>query len=278
MILALPPIVAEPILHIGTFPVTNAYINSTLAVLFFLVIGFLLKNRTSMKPKGFQNFAEGTLEWILGFIDQVTRDRKKSMKFMPVIGGMFLFILFSNWIGLVPGTGSIGRYLTVHGETELVPLFRPANADLNMTLAMSVFAVVSAHLLGIFTIGFFKYANKFIKIGDLIGSFKKGGVSVMAASIEFVIGLIETFLEAAKIASLSFRLFGNIFAGEVLLTVITGLVGYVVPLPFMFLEVLVGIIQATVFSLLTLVYLTMATAPIHGHGEEHKHKEPIPAQ
>jgi F-type H+-transporting ATPase subunit a len=282
MILALPPLVAEPIFHIGSFPVTNAYINSTLAVLFFLVIGFLLRTRTAMIPRGLQNFAEATLEWVLGFIDQVTHDRKKSMRFLPIIGGLFFFILVSNWMGLLPGTGSIGRYLIMHGQMELVPILRPANSDLNMTLAMSVFAIFASHILGVFSIGFFKYANKYIKVGDLIASFKKGGVNIMAAAIEFVIGIIETFLEAAKIASLSFRLFGNIFAGEVLLTVITGLIAYGVPLPFMFLEVLVGIIQATVFSLLTLTYLTIATAPVHGHGHGEGHaeakREPVPAQ
>jgi F-type H+-transporting ATPase subunit a len=179
-------------------------------------------------------------------------------------------------MGLIPGTGSIGRHLLVEGKPELVPLFRPANSDLNMTLAMAVFAVIASHILGIMTIGFFKYANKFIKIADVLGSFKKGGFQIFAAVIEFVIGIIETFLEAAKIASLSFRLFGNIFAGEILLTVIASLIGFAVPLPFIFLEILVAVIQATVFSLLTLTYLTMATMPVHGH-DEMRH-EPVPAQ
>lgn len=265
MMLAIPPLVAEPILHIGAFPVTNAYINSCLAVLFFVVLGFLLKNKTDLRPKGLQNFFEGLLEFILGYVDQVTHDRKRSMKFLPIVGGLFLFILFSNWIGLLPGTGSIGRYLAVHGETELVPILRPANSDLNMTLAMAVFAVVISHILGIMTIGFFRYANKFIKLGDIIRSFRTGGISIMVAFIEFGVGLIEIFSEVAKMVSLSLRLFGNIFAGEVLLTVLGGLIAYFVPLPFMFLELIVGLIQAVVFSMLTLVYLTMATAEIPEH-------------
>jgi F-type H+-transporting ATPase subunit a len=263
MILALPPLVAEPIFHIGNFPVTNAYINSTLAVLFFLVIGFLLKNKTSMIPGRMQNFAEATLEFMLGYVDQVTKDRRKSLQFMPIVGGLFLFILISNWMGLIPGTGSIGRWLIMHGHQELVPIFRPANADLNMTLAMAVFGVVASHIFGVATIGFFKYANKFIKLGDIITSFRKGGMSIMVAFIEFGVGLIEIFSEVAKMVSLSLRLFGNIFAGEVLLTVLAGLIAYFVPLPFMFLEILVGLIQAIVFSMLTLVYLTVATAPVH---------------
>jgi F-type H+-transporting ATPase subunit a len=176
-----------------------------------------------------------------------------------------LFILVSNWMGLIPGTGSIGRWLIMHGELELVPLFRPANSDLNMTLAMAVFAVMTSHILGVAAIGFFKYANKFIKIGDLIHGVRKGGMSIFVALVEFMIGLIEITSEVAKMVSLSLRLFGNVFAGEVLLTVLAGLIAYFVPLPFMLLEILVGLIQAVVFSMLTLVYLTIATTPIHSH-------------
>lgn len=280
MIYALPPIVAEPIFHIGSFPVTNAYINSTIAVVFFLIAGFFLRHKTSLVPSKLQNFAEGVLEFMLGYMDSVTHDRKKSMKFLPIIGGIFLFILFSNWIGLLPGTGSIGRWLMHEGHVTLVPVLRPANSDLNLTLAMSVFVVITSHFLGIAAIGFFKYANKFIKIGDLIHGFRKGGMNIMVAIIEFGVGILEVISEVAKMISLSLRLFGNIFAGEVLLTVMASLIAYFVPLPFMLLELLVGIIQASVFAMLTLVYLTMATTPIHGHEERHEDKrdlEPTPS-
>jgi len=157
----------------------------------------------------------------------------------------------------------------VDGHVELVPLFRPANTDLNMTLAMAVFAVISSHIIGIMAIGFWKYGNKFIKVGDLVKAFRKPGIGILVAVIEFFVGLIEIFSEIAKMVSLSLRLFGNVFAGEVLLTVLAGLVAFLVPLPFMFLEILVGLIQAVVFSMLTLVYLTMATAPVHS--QEHSH-------
>ncbi len=218
-----------------------------------------------MIPQRLQNFSEWVLESMLGFMDQVTKDRKKSLKFFPIVGALFLFILFSNWFSLLPGTGSIGRYIQFHGQTELASLLRPANADLNMTLAMAVLALVTSHVLGIVTIGFFKYANKFIKLGDIVRSFRKGGVSIMVAFIEFGVGLIEISSEVAKLLSLSLRLFGNIFAGEVLLTVLAGLVAYGLPLPFMLLELVVGIVQALVFSMLTLVYLTMATADVEVH-------------
>lgn len=273
MIFAIPPLVAEPIFFIGSFPVTNAYINSTVAVLFFVIIGLMLRNKTAMVPKGLQNFAESTLEFVLGYMDGVTHSRKQSMKFLPIVGALFFFILFSNWLGLIPGTGSIGRYLFHEGHLTLVPLLRPANTDLNMTLAMSIFAVMTSHVLGIVTIGFFRYANKFVKVGDLIHGFKKGGANIMVGFIEFGVGFIEIFSEVAKMISLSLRLFGNIFAGEVLLTVLASLIAYFVPLPFMLLEILVGLVQATVFAMLTLVYLTMATTPIHSHAEGTETKE-----
>lgn len=262
MIYALPPLVAEPIFHIGDFAVTNTYINSTLAVVFFFIMGLILRNKTALIPKGIQNFAESILEIILDYIDRVTHNRKKSLQFLPIVGGLFLFILFSNWIGLLPGTGSIGRYILMHGEVELAPLFRPANTDLNMTVAMAVFAVIASHFFGIVAIGFFRYANKFVKLGDIVKSFSKGGMSIFVAVVEFAVGLIEIFSEVAKVVSLSLRLFGNIFAGEILLTVLGGLIAFAVPLPFIFLEIFVGLIQAVVFAMLTLVYLTMATAEL----------------
>ncbi len=262
MIFALPPLVAEPIFHVGNFAVTNTYINSCLAVLGFFVVGLLLRNKTSLIPRGIQNFAEAVLEFILGYIDQVTHDRRKSLRFLPIVGGLFLFILFSNWIGLIPGTGSIGRHLLIDGHIELVPLFRPANTDLNMTLAMALFAVIASHIIGVVTIGFFRYANKFFKLKDLVGSLSKGPINIFVAITEFGVGLIEIISEIAKVISLSLRLFGNVFAGEVLLTVLGGLIAYIVPLPFMLLELLVGLIQALVFAMLTLTYLTMATAEL----------------
>jgi F-type H+-transporting ATPase subunit a len=266
--MALPPLPAETIFTIGSFPVTNSYINSSLAVLFFLVMGLLLRKKNDMMPKGLQNAAEWVIEFVLGYVDQVTKDRNKSLKFLPIVGGLFFFILFSNWLGLIPGTGSIGRWLFMHGHLELVPILRPATTDINLTLAMAVFAVTISHFFGIAAIGFFRYFNKFVKVGDIARSFRQGPKNIFVAVVEFGVGLIEVFSEVAKMISLSLRLFGNVFAGEVLLTVLAGLIALFAPLPFIFLEVLVGFIQAIVFSMLTLVYLTIATAPLSSHGQE----------
>jgi len=277
MIAALPPLAAEPIFNIGSFSVTNAYINSLIAVVFFTVVGLLVRKNIKMIPRGLQNFAESIIEVFLTYLDQVTGDRKRSLRFMPLVGSLFLFIIFSNWIGIFPGIGSIGFFKSANGITEFIPLLRPANTDLNMTLSMAVLGVVVSHVLGVVTVGFFRYANKFIKLGDLWQAIRRGGfIGIFVAILEFGVGLIEIISELAKMVSLSLRLFGNVFAGEVLLTVLGSIVAYLVPLPFLALELLVGFIQAVVFAMLVLVYISVATTPLpeaHGHGDA-----PAPAQ
>jgi F-type H+-transporting ATPase subunit a len=289
MISAIPPLAAEPIFQIGHLPVTNSYINSSITVLLFAILAifvyFGMKKYYSknIAPKGLLNFIEMLFETMYGYFDQVTGDRKKTIKFLPIVGSFFFFILLSNWMGLLPGINSIYRVGYLHGELERLPIFRPANTDLNMTVAMALVAVMASHILGVATIGFWKYFNKFIKVQDLwnaIASFNP--VKLLVAFIEFFVGLIEIFSEVAKMVSLSLRLYGNIFAGEVLLTVIASLIqgygAYGIPLPFMALELIVGLIQAVVFSMLTLVYLNMATTDVHGHGEEeHEVKESLEA-
>src|SRR5262249_9767307 len=155
--------------------------------------------------------------------------------------------------------GSIWRGVMLEGRVEKVPIFRPANSDLNLTLAMALLSVVASHVFGILAVGFFTHWNRFIALGTLIKSFKKGGVNIMVGLIEVMVGVIEFFAEIAKVVSLSLRLFGNVFAGEVLITVLYSLVAWFVPLPFTALELIVGIVQATVFAMLSLVYLTILT-------------------
>lgn len=268
--LALPPLAAEPIFTISQLPITNSYINSTLTmvgfVVFAVLISLALKRSKNTAPTGLLNFFESLLETLYQYFDTVTQSRQKTIQFLPLVGTLFFFILVSNWIGLLPGIGSIGRYLVHHGEIELIPLFRPATTDLNMTIVMAFISVGVSHFLGIAAIGFLKYFNKFVKVGDLwyaIKSFQP--MTILTAVIEFFVGLLEIISEVAKLLSLSLRLFGNIFAGEVLLTVLAGILPFILPLPFMGLEIIVGIVQATVFSMLTLVYLTVATTSVTSH-------------
>ncbi len=251
----IPELAPNILFQIKNIPVTNTIINAWLAIIVFLIIGLLLRRRLSLKPKGLQNFFEFFLEILLGYFDQVTGGRKKTLRFLPLVGSVFFFILLSNWLGLLPGTGSI-----LFGHTFLL---RPANTDLNLTVAMALTAVIASHLYGFITVGFFTHLNKFIQIKTFFKSLGHGPIAIFTAIVELGVGLIEIISEMAKVLSLSLRLFGNIFAGEVLITVMSSLAAAVVPTPFMLLELLVGLIQAGVFAMLTLVYLTIATSQPH---------------
>lgn len=263
----LPPAAAEPLFHVGSFPITNAMVNGWIAVVFFVGVAFIASRRRGLVPRGVHNFIEATVEFMLSEVEKVTGDARRAKQFLPIVGTIFLFILFSNWIGLLPGTGSIGIWGLHEGTIELIPLLRPAASDLNLTLAIALFAVMTSHIIGLLTIGPVAHVSKFINIRGVLRSLKKGPMAILVALIEFAVGLLEIISEIAKVLSLSLRLFGNIFAGEVLLTVMLGIFSYFLPIPFIFLEVLVGAIQATVFAMLTLAYLTVATQD-HGQEEE----------
>lgn len=272
------PIVAETVFHIGSFPVTNAYINSTILTIGFVVFALFMKFNIKKVPGKVQNFFEAVLEFLFSYFDRVTGDRDASKRFLPIVGTLFLFILLSNWMGLLPGTGSIGVWQMEEGTKTLVPFLRSAGSDLNLTLAMALIAVISSHLIGMFTLGFFVHWNKFIQVGSVWKALKTlSPIKILVALIEFLVGFIELFSEAAKVVSLSLRLFGNIFAGEVLMTVLSSLFAYILPIPFMGMELIVGIVQATVFSMLTLVYLSiMSTKPHGGDADVHEIHEETP--
>ncbi|MDP3245091.1 MAG: F0F1 ATP synthase subunit A [bacterium] len=245
---------AEPIFHIGSFVVTNTLLMAWAIIIFLIVIAVLTKKQLAEVPRGLQNVVETVFEFLLGFIDSVTGNRKQSLKFFPVVVTIFIFVLFSNLIEIAPGLGTIGLKEIEEGHQIIVPFIRSSSADLNVTLAIALFSVISTQIMGIAALGFFKYAGKFIvppwKQPYIVGTF---------------VGFLELIAEVAKIVSFSFRLFGNIFAGEVLLTVVSFLVPYIVPLPFLFLEIFVGFIQAVVFSMLTLVFLKMAVTSHEAH-------------
>lgn len=256
----IPTLAPEVLFQVGSINITNTIVNAWIAIAIFLILGILLKRKLKLRPGKLQNACEHILDLLLPYFDQVTGDRKRTIRFLPVVGTIFFFILLSNWLGLLPGTGSI----TV-GHNFLL---RPANTDLNLTLAMALVSVISSHIFGFLTVGVFTHIGKFVQIKNLFLSFTKGPIAVFQAVIEFGVGLLEIVSEVAKIVSLSLRLFGNIFAGEVLISVISALVVAIVPTPFMMLELLVGLIQASVFAMLTLVYLTVASEAPHG-SEEH---------
>ena len=213
---------------------------------------------------------ESAPEQILEYLAKLTNARAITRKFLPFAGTLFLFLLLSNWLGQLPGTGSIGFWHISEAGKEFVPLLRPAASDLNLTLALAVLTIVSSHVVGVFSVGFFAHVGRFIQLGPLwkaVRSLKV--IAILTAAVEFVVGLIELMTEFAKIASLALRLFGNIFAGEILMTVIASLLAAFAPLPFIALELVVGVVQALVFTMLALVYFTIFSQQPHGSEDEH---------
>jgi F-type H+-transporting ATPase subunit a len=262
---------AEPLLHVGNFPVTNSMLNAWLVAGFFIVMAIIASRRTSLIPRGIHNFFEAVVEFLLAEIEKVTNDKKKSLAFFPFVVTIFLFVLANNWFGLLPGTGTIGFFENVHGEMELIPLLRPAAADLNFTLALAASSLLFVQFVGIRATGIANYVSKFVNIRGIFRAVPKGPTAILVAIIEFFVGLLEIISEVAKVLSLSLRLFGNVFAGEILIGVMLSLFSFVLPIPFMFLEILVGVIQATVFAMLVLVFLTVATTSHGDHEEEEAH-------
>lgn len=286
-------IAAEPIFYIGSFAVTNALFTTWIVMLILIIVSLIATRRypknletaanSELVPKGFGNFIEMVVEGLHGLAESVAG--KWTATFFPIVMTIFLIVIVSNWFGLLPGVGTIGWMEEPH-DTELeghvargiimtaepaehgegvviVPFFRAPSTDLNFTLALALVAVGLSQYFGIKT----QKAGYFKKFFDLSG-FKQGA---MMGVIMLFVGLLELIAEFARIISFSFRLFGNVFAGEVLLLVMAFLIPYIASLPFYGLELFVGFIQALVFMMLALVFFTLAT---QGHGgEAHKSEE-----
>ncbi len=235
---------AERVFSILGLPITNSTLTTWLVMALLIFFSLIVSRKISLVPSGIQIIAEMLIGGIYNFFETVTKEKTKT--FFPLLGTLFIFIIFLNWFGLVPGVGTIGINEIEEGHKVFVPLFRAGSADINTTLALAIISVATIQYFGLKTLGM-DYVGRFF-------NFKN--------PVYFFVGILELILEFAKILSFSFRLFGNIFAGEVLLTVIAFLMPLIAPIPFMGLELFVGFIQALVFSMLTAVFLSLATAKI----------------
>ena len=239
---------AEPLFFVGTFPFTNTLLVSSFAVVLIALGSYLLSRKYAEIPGTAQGVIEIVYEEFASLINSVLGNKKKSEQYLPFVATLFIFILVSNWLGILPGFGSIG----IKEEHHFIPLLRSPASDLNFTLAIAVLTVVMVNVFGVMAIGVWKHASKFLNF---------------SSPINFFVGILELISEIARMISFAFRLFGNVFAGEVLLVVIAFLVPFLAPVPFFFLEIFVGFIQAFVFSMLALVFIAIATVP-HGSGHE----------
>ncbi|MBO9311266.1 MAG: F0F1 ATP synthase subunit A [Chloroflexus sp.] len=268
------------------FPITNSFLVSIIIDIFVIGLAFAATRNLQMVPRGLQNVMEFTLESLYNLFRNINA-RYVATAF-PLVATIFLFVLFGNWFGLLPGVGSIGvchekhkgehavadervalavpaaplgNVLAAESEVaydtcaaqgkKLVPLFRAPAADLNFTFAIAAISFVFIEYWGFRALGP-GYLKKF---------FNTNGIMSFVGIIEFISELVKPF-------ALAFRLFGNIFAGEVLLVVMAFLVPLLLPLPFYGFEVFVGFIQALIFALLTYAFLNIA---VTGHDEEHAH-------
>lgn len=246
-----PTLASETIFQIGSFEVRNTLIASVMTILVLTVVGLLVRRKKyAMVPSGIQNLAEMLVGGMFDFFNGITGDEKKTKKFFPLVVTIFLYVIISNWMGLLPGFGSIGLWETHEGHEVFIPILRSTYADVNMTFALALISVTACQIFGFSMLGMKGYGGKFFKnpLKNPVGSF---------------VGILELMSEFSKMISFTFRLFGNIFAGEVLLLVISFLVPIIAPLPFYGLELFVGFIQALVFSFLTLVFLSIATTGHH---------------
>jgi F-type H+-transporting ATPase subunit a len=253
-------------------PVTNSLLTAWLAMAVLVLLALWIRNSLQTIPSGKQNAAEMLVEGLYGLCEGIAGP-KWAPTFFPIVTTIFLFVLISNWLDLLtPILAAVG--IKEHGE--IIPILRSPSTDLNFTVGLALISVGLTQYFGMRAHGLLRYWGRFIKIGWIgnlvaVATGKrqgKAGVILAMGLIDTFMGLIELISEIAKILSFSFRLFGNIFAGEVVLLVIPFLLSFLVPLIFMGLETFVGLIQAFIFAVLTLAFMSMATAS-HG-GEEHE--------
>ena len=244
---------AERLGSIFGVPITNTLISAWVVMLTLLVIAILVGRNPKLIPGKVQNAFEMLFEFVLKYMQDTLGTRELAVRFFPLIATMFLFIFMSNLFSFLPFFGSVG----ILHDGELVPLFRPVNTDLNVTLALAVISYLVIEVTGIVVLGFLKYGSKFVNF--------KGGV------LGFLIGLIEFVSNFARLVSFSFRLFGNVFAGEVLIAVVIVFLPYVLPVPLMLFEVFVGLVQAAIFALLTLVFIKIAISEPHSEHQTTSH-------
>ena len=240
----------EHLFTLWGMPVPNTLMAAWMVIVVLGLVGFMVGRSPRMVPLKLQNMFEMLFEFVLNFMEQTLGSRKLAVQYFPLIATIFLFIFTSNLFDFLPFFGSVGIH---HGE-EFIPLFHAVNTDLNATLALAIIAVFSTQIAGILALGVWRYAGKFF-------NFK--------SPLSFFVGIIEFISELSRFVSFSFRLFGNIFAGEVLLSVVGFFMPYAAPVPLMVFELFVGFIQAAVFAMLTLVFIKLAVAMPHGDSHAH---------
>ena len=258
---------ADVLFRVGPLPITNSMVTSwVVAIALVIAIRLAIKRPTLIPSRG-QAMVEHLVEGILDLITPIVGNRVAKPAF-PLLVGLFTFILIQNWSGLIPGVGTV--FMRDHATGEMVEFVRPGNADLNGTLALALVAFVA---WGYFIM---RYAGPALIFKDIFGN--KAEKSEIPALIYYplfvvfgAVGLIEVVSIIFRPISLSFRLFGNVYGGENLLHAMSSMSRWGLPIPFYFLELLIGFVQALVFTLLVSVYIGLICNHGDDHAEAHGH-------
>lgn len=243
----------EVIIQAGPIPITNTIISTILVDTVLIGTALFVSKNIKKIPGKLQNLFELVIQSFYELTETISG--KNAVKIFPWFATFFLFILVANYSGLIPGVGSIGIYEEVihhtdHGDeitSHLIPLLRPPTSDLNGTLALALISLVATHTLAIQAVGIGPYLARYFSFNPIM----------------LFVGVLEIVSEITKMVSLSFRLFGNIYAGEVVLLTISSLFAFMAPIPFLLLEVIVGLVQALVFGMLTMVFMSVLMTPHH---------------
>lgn len=247
------PSIAAP--ELGTVgPFTFATSSITILFITILIVGLCLAVSSSkLIPGKFQNLMELLYEYIASFITTIVGTKEKAEIIIPYVGALMVYLLVANLLPMMPGIS--GFSVVINGEH--VPLFRGATTDFNTTFGLALAVIVTMQIVGMREQGIFGYLSHFIQIKQVIHGFRKGVGEGFVAIIGFFVGLIEIISELAKMLSLSLRLFGNLFAHEVLTVILLGAFAFGVPAIWMGMGVLVGVVQSIVFVALVTVYYSL---------------------
>jgi len=265
-----PKLPADVVFNVFGFPVTNSMLAVWITVLVLLLLAFFITRKPKLVPGRAQSAAESVLGYIYNLCVN-TAGEKDGRKFFPLVATIFLFVLFNALLALIPGFGAV-YFSTADGHH--VELLRGANTDLNIPLALALITFCTVEFMGFKRLGL-GYLKKFITWGDFgraVGKIFKGKFDIMALLSGFImgiVGLLELVGEFIRIVSLTFRLFGNMLAGEIVLLVIAYVVPYFIPTVFFGLEAFFAVIQALVFGTLTIVYISLSVSS-HDSAEHHK--------
>jgi len=263
-----PELPAEQVFHLFGFPIANSIIGAWLTMIVLVGFSYAVTRRMKIVPGRLQSAFEFLLGWIYNLCQRVAGE-ENGRRFFPVVATIFLFVAFNAWLSLIPGFGSI---TVTNAEGHQVHLLRGANTDINMPLALALVSFIFVEYFGLKSLGI-RYLSKFLNVGQFLrsigqivrGRIRAGLNGLFTGVIHVFVGFLEALSELVRIVSFTFRLFGNMTAGEILLLIAAFLIPWVFAIPFYGLELLVGFVQALIFSGLTLVFLTLAVAH---HGEE----------